>query len=362
MKNIKSIGLKRLFLFMPIIVLGMFLLTGCASGAVSYYVTNFPNRLVYQIGEQVDFSGLSIETTNSDGTHTMVRLNSTDYPQIDTSVSGEKKVKITKGKLSTSFNIYVADVVVNDSDDIKSIFSTLNAGDIIYMRAGNYMPKSNEDLHYKNIEIVNGTTIIGDGADKTNFYGNFIIGAKSNGTDFEKIANFENIKIMNIGFKLNYTIKDELVQYSGPYGKTDTNGAIRCFDTKKIFISGCKFSGYGYGINAESTDGLTVQNCSFRWIFKSAIYTSKETKNTLIYKNIFMDIASNVISFDGDKLASVGACELSFGSSGVAGVNICKNTFTRIALKNSSTIYYDELSKQNAQKTDEQLYKLTYIN
>lgn len=358
----KKILFNKIGLIFALLISATALFSGCAMNAVSYHITNFPNKIIYEIGEKPNYAGLKIETTNSDGTNTMVGLNGAEISKVDTSTSGEKKVFVKKGSFSTAFNIYVASVVINDSDDLKEKFQALVDGDVVYLKAGNYVPKSSSDESYKDIVINKSVTIIGDGRGATKFYGNFIVGANLKNGNFESMQNAKDVKIFNIGFKLNYAIKNNLVNYSGPYGKVDKNGAINAFDTKNLSIKNCSFDGYAYGILGNNLNGLTIENNSFRNILKNAIKTTQDTRNASIYKNVFMDIAKNVISSDNNSQSSLGAIELAFAQKGNAGVIVCKNTFTRIGLCDSGFVFYDEASKTFSEQTREKLKTLSYIN
>lgn len=338
------------------------LFSGCASGAVDYFLTRFPEKIVYEKGEVPNFDGVKVETSNSDGTNALVRLKEENFSRVDTSTSGEKKVEITKNGLSTAFNIYIADIVVNDSDNLKEIIANAKDGNIIYLKQGNYEPKDAFDTRYKDVVIDKSLTIIGDGKDKTKFFGNFIVGANLVNNEYKNIDNFKDVKIMNIGFELPYTQKDNFIYYSGPYGKVDYNGAIRAFNTQNLSIIGCGFKGYAYGILGDDLTGFYCFNNNFRNILKNAIKTTKNTKNATIHKNIFMDIATNVISVDNNTQSSLGAIELSFAEKGNVGAIVAKNTFTRIGLHNGKEIYYDESAKTFANQTNEKLYKMSYVN
>lgn len=358
----KKILFNKISLIFALLISATALFSGCAMNAVSYHITNFPNKIIYEIGEKPNYAGLKIETTNSDGTNTMVGLDGAEISKVDTSTSGEKKVFVKKGSFSTAFNIYVASVVVNDSDNLKEKFQSLVDGDVVYLKAGNYVPKSSSDESYKDIVINKSVTIIGDGRRATKIYGNFIVGANLNSGNYETMQNAKDVKIFNIGFKLYYSIKNGLVNYAGPYGKTDKNGAINAFDTKNLSIKNCSFDGYAYGILGNNLNGLTIENNSFRNILKNAIKTTKDTRNASIYKNVFMDIAKNIISSDNNSQSSLGAIELAFAQKGNAGVIVCKNTFTRIGLCDGGFVFYDEASKTFSEQTREKLKTSSYIN
>ena len=361
----KKYGYKnKLFKLLVVLMLAFVpavLFSGCARNIVGYHITSLPTKLVYQIGETPNFDGLKIERLNNDGTHYNLRYSKNNIEQVDTSTFGKKKVKVTIGNMSVAFNIYVANVVVNDSDNIKQIFENLNDGDIVYLRQGKYLPKSETDQLYKDIVINKSISIVGDGKDKTKFGGNFILGANYDGSVFSKVDNFKNVNIINVGFELGYKVKDGFVNYDGPYGNTDTNGALRTFDTQNLVVSNCSFVGYGYGILAENATGLTVQNSSFRNIFKNAIRVTKDITNSTIFNNVMLDIGNNELVYEDGSLYHISAISLNFDGGGEKGVQICKNILSRIALHNAQSVYYDDASKQSATLEKNDIFQMSYI-
>ncbi len=363
---VNNFVMKKFYVkFMSIFLIAIFsfgVFSGCARQGVSHQITHYPTKLVYQVGETPNFDGLKVETINNDGTHTMLRFSKEDISAVDTSTPGTKKVEVTKGDMSVAFNIYVANVVVNDSDDVKSIFESLNDGDIVYLREGEYSPQNASDTRYKDIIINKSITLVGDGINKTKFFGNFIVGANFDGSVFTKIDNFEDVKFLNIGFKLDYEIKNKIVTYSGPYGSTNSNGAIRCFDTKKMLISGCSFDGYGYGILADNVSGYTITNSMFKNIFHNAIMITTDISNSSINKNIFIDVAKNVVAFENNTQSWLGAIYLNFATEGERGVIISKNNFNRIGIHNAEIVFFDDASKQKASNTTNNLFRGSYIN
>ena len=360
----KSKLTKKLFfsLLSCILIVSSIMLSGCSRRTIGYSVKAMPNKVVYQIGERVDLEGLKIQSIASDGTYTTCRYSLEDVSNVDTSTAGKKKVTVEKDNMSISFDIYVANVIVNDSDDLKSIFENLSDGDIVYLRAGNYSPQNNTDNSYKDVVINKSVTIVGDGIEKTNFYGNFVVGANFDGESFVGIESFSNVSFYGIGFEIKYTIKDRFLNYSGPYGKTDENGAIRFFEMSNLSVQNCSFKGYGYGIFGDSVNGLTVKNCQFKDIKKIGILTQKDTQNTSIYKNLFADIGSNIVAFENGNQSLIGAISLHFASEGERGVIISKNVFNRIALHTGDIVYYDETSKIDASSTTTDIFKISYIN
>ena len=345
MKIFKKIAIFAIILtFVP-------LFWGCSSGSTSLIITAKPNKIVYEIGEKFDYSGLSVESYNSDGTNTKVLLKEDEISAVDTSTSGEKTVTITKGNLSTTFTIYVASKVVSSKDDIKPAITSSADGDIIYIKQGEYKPDSETDESLYNIVINKKLTIVGDGAKKTIIHGNFLVGARDEGGDFLPMESFEDFKLINVGMRLNYTVKDRYLSYEGPYQKYDVFGAIKTFDSQKIFVSNCSFSGYSYAINATNISGLTLVNNMFRDIKINAVKVTNSIKNSVMTKNSFMDIGSSSLVMENSKQGNVGALFLSFKDSGNAGIIVASNTFVRTGLISGSLNYVssgaDELELDN---------------
>ena len=361
MKNFFELGLTKKILIVSL-VLPFFclLLSGCTSKPMDYYIVSYPNKVVYQIGETVSFDGLKIKTINSDGTHRVVNLQKSDLPQVDTSTSGKKQVVVSHNGISTSFDIFVATTVATDTDDLKTIFANANDGDVVYLKAGNYMPKTDDDTSYQNIEITKPIFVVGDGADSTNIYGNFLIGATIVDNQFQKTKT-QNVTIQDLRFCLDYQVTDGLMDYSGPYGSTDKNGALRIFDSKNVTIKNCTFQNYFFGVFAGTANGLAISHCTFKNIFRSAIFAQTDTQNTIIANNVIVDTAKNFVSFDGDTQSILGAIVLNFATSGVKGVSVCKNTINRTGLHRGDAIYGDQNSKERAQNK-KGVFVLSYVN
>lgn len=344
MKNLKKIAILAL------IFVSVSFFSACSSGKSSLMITANPSKIVYEINEKFDANGLNIESFNNDGTTTKIFLSDGDIEEVDTSTAGEKVVKVKKDNLSTTFLIYVANHVVTQASQIKQVITDSNEGDIIYIKKGEYKPESNQDESLYNILIDKKLTIIGDGSKDTIIHGNFVVGARDEGGDFLPLDNFEGFKLINIGMKLDYTKKDKYLTYEGPYLNYDIFGAIKTFNSSKIYISNCSFMGYSYAINLDNITNLTLVNNTFRDIKINAVKVTNNIKNSTISKNLFMDIATSSIAMENSKQASIGALYLSFNSKDNAGVIISNNIFTRIALMNGDFNYVtpgaDELETQ----------------
>lgn len=352
----------KIFVFLSLFCLIIPFFTGCTSGSSSLSLVAYPNKIVYQIGEEVSLNGLKVESLNTDGTSSKVFVNLDDVPKVDTSTAGEKIIKIKKDDLSLTFSIYVASIVVENKDELKQALKSCTDGDIIYIKKGEYMPENAQDDSLYNMVVNKEIVLIGDGSNNTIIHGNFLVGAKLVGEDYIPMDAFENVKILNLGFKLNSTVQNNCLTYEGPYGNFDVFGAIKTFNSQKVIISNCCFDGYSYGINCGKVDDLTLTKNTFKNIKINGLKVTENIKNSSICKNIFMDIGTNSIAMEDGKQAGVGAVFLSFQQKGNAGVIIANNSFVRIGLNQGEKVYTTlgadelELDKQN------QLYYGSYVN
>ena len=260
MKFYKKI-VTKIFLVSAIIFGCVAVFGGCAVQSCGYKIKSLPNKIIYQIGEKPNFDGLKIQAINTNGNYQNLRFDAEDINSVDTSSAGVKKVIVKKGGFEISFDIYVANIVANDSDNLKKIFAEANAGDVVYLRKGNYIPKNAQDTNFADVEISKPLTIVGDGNTKTNFGGNFIVGAKVQQGGYQKIDNFDGVKFIGINFLTNTSTKNNVVQWGN---STYQNGAIRCFDTQNLSVINCNFCGYAFGILGDNANGLVVKNCRFK--------------------------------------------------------------------------------------------------
>ncbi len=356
MKILKKMSIFLIFCFI------VPLFSGCTSGSSSLMITAYPNKMVYQVGEKFDYSGLKMESYNTDGTNCNTFVSPDEIGEVDTSTAGEKKVKITKGDLSTTFSIYVASKVVEKASDLKQAIAESVDGDIIYIKKGVYKPSDTTDESLYNIVIDKKLTIIGDGNKSTILHGNFLVGAKNINGDYIALDNFEDVKFINLGFQLESTQKDKYLTFEGPYENYDLFGAIKTFNSKNVFISGCSFNGYAYGINSDNIENLTLIKSEFRNIKINAVKVTNDIKSSTIAKNIFMDIGSNSLVLDGTKQGNVGALYLSFNKKGNAGVIVASNTFVRIGLKTGGLIYANRGADELDAMENVSLISGSYIN
>lgn len=331
-----------------IIILSIVFFNGCSFGPnqISIFVVSTPKKIVYNLNEEINLDGLKIEGYNSDGTTKMISVNNSNISnQVDMSTFGEKTVVITKNNLSTSFKIYIPQHFVNTNDNIKQTIVSAKDNDIICLKQGEYKPSNNEDTKYYNIVVNKPLTFVGENMNTTIFSGNFLVGVEDSNS-LKKIQDFEKVNFININFKLDYNINNNFINYVGPYGSSDLNGAIKTFDTNKVTVKNCIFDGFAYAINSDNISGLSVIKNTFKNLRLCAINITQNAKNTNIYKNTFMDIAENSAFAQDDGQGFVSAIKISLNKEENLGIIISNNTFTRIGLKTDSLIYYNDQAKQ----------------
>lgn len=356
MKNIKKIAIFALILtFIPFFC-------GCTSAKTSLLITAKPSKIIYELNEKFDSSGISVESYNVDGTTTKINVDQKDISQVDTSTAGEKIVEIKKDNLSTTFSIYVASVIVNNVSGLKSALKTSTDGDIIYIKKGEYRPADSMDESLYNMVVDKQLTIVGDGANESIIHGNFLVGASQIASDYVAIDSFENFKLINVGLKLDSSVKNRYLTFEGPYGSYDLFGAIKTFNSNKIFISGCSFNGFSYALNADNISGFTITNCTFRNIKINAIKVANSIKNSVISKNAFMDTGISSLVMENSTQGNVGAINLAFNKAENVGVIIASNTFVRTGLLAGKLVYVSAGADELELDEKLQLTNASYVN
>lgn len=343
-------------LMILIIIAPIFLLTGCSAGKVSIYIKNRPNKIAYEVGEKFVRDGLSVESLNTDGTTTRVCIKDEDIVGADTSTSGEKVVTVKSGDASTVFNIYVADIIISPQDNVKEKLLTANDEDVVYFKNGEY---KNDDGQLNNIIVDKSIFIVGESKDKTIFKGNFLVGAKQVNDTYEQIDNFKDVKIVNMGFKQEYKVEGNDIQYTSKLEK-DVNGAINGFSTENLYVTNCSFTNYSYGVLMDNAVNLSVTRNSFKNLLISGVKVKENSERVSIFKNSFVDIGKNVLLNENESQGYLSCINLGFNKKGNAGIIISQNSFNRTAQKDGEWVYYDNQSQLI--KDNDNLTKLGYVN
>lgn len=348
---------KRLFLIVIIMLIFCpIIFTGCSSGKVSIYIKTKPTKIAYEINEPFSKDGLKVESLNTDGTTTKVKIKDEDIVGADTSSGGEKTVTCKSGNNSTVFNIYVADVVVNSGDNVRQKILDAKSGDVVYFKNGTY---DNSEGQITDIVIDKSLFIVGESKDKTIFKGNFIVGVTKSQQGYEKIENFKDVKIVNMGFKQDIDVKNGEITYKNGI-KVDNYGAICGFDTENLYVTGCSFENYSYGVLMNNAINLSVTRNTFKNLLISGVKVKNHSERVSIFKNAFMDIGTNVLFNENESQSYLSCINLSFSKKGNAGIIISQNSFNRVALKTDGWIYFDENSKDI--EGNDNLTKLSYVN
>ena len=321
-----------------------------------WIITNRPNKIAYEVGEEFVRDGLSVESLNTDGTTTRVCIKDEDIIGADTSTSGEKVVTVKSGDASTVFNIYVADIIISPQDNVREKLLTANDGDVVYFKNGEY---KNDDGKLNDIIVDKSIFIVGESKDKTVFKGNFLVGAKLVNSNYEKIDNFSDVKIVNMCFKQEYKLEGNKINYSSKIEK-DVNGAINGFSTENLYVTNCNFANYSYGVLMDNANNLSVTRNSFKNLLISGIKVKENCEKVSIFKNSFVDIGKNVLINENESQGFLSCINLGFNKKGNAGIIISQNTFNRTAQKDGNWIYYDNQSQLIKDKDD--LTKLGYVN
>jgi hypothetical protein len=98
--------MKRLILFVPVLVLTGILFTGCAS-VTSIVITSGPRKTVYGQGQDLDLTGLTVNGTYSNDKVKPVRVTAANITGYNKHQSGEQTVTIRSGEGSATFRVTV---------------------------------------------------------------------------------------------------------------------------------------------------------------------------------------------------------------------------------------------------------------
>lgn len=338
--------------------LSCFSLTGCSSGVVGIYIEEAPTKCVYKLNEKIVLKGAKIKGINADGTTRKIRANNNNIEnKVDMSTKGEKTVIINVDNNRTSFTIYIPHYVLTPQDDLKQIISQANNGEIIYLTKGVYENSEQNLQKYKDVIVNKSLIFIGD-KEETVFSGNFIVG----NNNLQETLDLNKVEFYNINFSLKNTSNNGLITYPKPYYNTIVC-AIDANDTKGLYVKNCEFEGYSYAIKMNNAEYLSVIKNRFKDIKISALKTQTSTKNTTVYKNVFMDICENTLYLNENGQQNyMAAIDFAFNSEQNSGTIIANNTFARIGSKTSDFVAVNEQSKQENINQNIKLNKLSYVN
>ena len=219
--------MKKFSFILLIILFCPLFLSGCTHEMVSLYIYKMPNKLVYEIGEEFNISGLELKNIKTDSALIKIHNNNASFTGFDSSTSGIKEITVSYGNFTSSFNIYVANKVVNNNNELISALSNLEDEDILLIKEGDYVLENP-------IEINNSNVVIGgEGKDKTLINGFVIIGGYLENNSINFLNSSENISLIGLGFSINNNISNEIITFENEkYNKTF--GAINIDKLNKI--------------------------------------------------------------------------------------------------------------------------------
>lgn len=341
---------KYIFIFSFLMILiSCFVLSGCTHEMVSLYIYKMPNKLVYEIGEELDLTGLELKNIKTDSALLKIYNDKANFSGFDSQTSGKKEVKVSYGEFTTSFQVFVANKVAKNKEELKKALETANDNDIILIKEGEY--KMTEPIEISNSNLVLG----GVGKDKTIIDGLIVVGGNLSDGSFEYFSDIENLTLISLGFKTNNNVQNNIIKFDNENLGQNT-ACINAKNLTKFSVISCGFEGYSLGIKAENMDDVYISGNKFSNLLVGAIYSINSTKNVTISKNIINMIGNNVVNLNNKKEQdNIFGIKLALNSEENLGISIYKNSISKIANKPSNLKFFNE-------KIDGDFGGLNYLN
>ena len=324
-----------------VLIFGICFFSGCTHEMVSLYIYKMPNKLVYNIGEKLDTTGLELKNIKTDSALSSIYNSNANFSGFDSTTSGKKEVTISYGKFTTSFNVYVANKVVESNKDLLTTINNASDDDIILIKKGEY-------TIYSPLEINNNKlTIGGEGKDKTKINGYVIIGGYLNEGEITYSNLAKDISLIGLSFMTkskttNSVISFEENKYKGIFG------GINADKISGLNVIGCSFSGFGTGIKIKDADNCLFTGNCFTKLYVGGIEVTNSIKNSTISKNIITYIGKSVVYLNNEKKQdNIFGIKLAFNEETNVGVSLYKNSISKIAIKDLNLIYFNEKTKGN---------------
>ena len=118
MKKKIKICLLLIILIVPL------LLSGCTHEMVSLYLYTMPSKLVYAKGEELSLKGMVLKNIKTDSALMKVWNNSANFDGFDSTKTGKQTIRVSYGKFTTSFTVYVENKVVSENDNLNEIIAS----------------------------------------------------------------------------------------------------------------------------------------------------------------------------------------------------------------------------------------------
>ncbi len=324
-----------------VLILGICFFSGCTHEMVSLYIYKMPNKLVYNIGEKLDTTGLELKNIKTDSALSSIYNSNANFSGFDSTTSGKKEVTISYGKFTTSFNVYVANKVVESNKDLLTTINNASDDDIILIKKGEYTLDSPLEINN------NKLTIGGEGKDKTKINGYVIIGGYLNEGEITYSNLAKDISLIGLSFMTkskttNSVINFEENKYKGIFG------GINADKISGLNIIGCSFSGFRTGIKIKDADNCLFTGNCFTKLYVGGIEVTNSIKNSTISKNIITYIGKSVVYLNNEKKQdNIFGIKLAFNEETNVGVSLYKNSISKIAIKDLNLIYFNEKTKGN---------------
>lgn len=334
--------MKKISLFLICLIsFSCLIFSGCTHEMVSLYIYKMPNKLVYEIGEELDLNGLELKNIKTDSALLKINNNNANFSEFDNSTSGRKEITVSYGKFTTSFSVYVANKVANSSEEFTNLLENVDDNDIILLKGGEY--------NFSNpIEIVNSNiTIGGEGKNKTKINSFAVIGGYFDEENINFINGTNNVTFIGLSFNIESKINNNIIEFNNA-NYSNKLGAINVDEISGLNIIDCSFEGFSYGVLANSVENALVTASDFKNLYIGGIKVNVSTRNSTFSKNIITSIGNSVVSLDEqEKQEFTFGIYLSFNIEKNCGVSVYKNSISKIALKNGETKFFNKITKGN---------------
>lgn len=331
--------MKKFCLFFILILSSVLLLSGCTHEMVSLYIYKMPEKLVYNIGEELDVAGLELKNIKTDSALLKIDNSKASFSGFDSSTSGKKEVLVSFGNFTTSFTVYVANKVAQNVEELTNLLENVEDNDIIFLKEGEY--KISNPIEINNSNIVIG----GEGKDKTKINSFVVLGGYFENGTINYNNGASNVTFLSIGFNLDSEIKNNVIEFQNK-NYNENLAAINFESVEGLNLINCSFKGYSYGVLGNSVTNALITGNTFNNLYVGGIKIDESISNTTLSKNIINSIANSVVKLneEGKQEFSFGIY-LSFNTEENCGVSVYKNSISKIALKNSELKYFNKITK-----------------
>lgn len=327
-----------LFLLLMIFISPLFF-SGCTHEMVSLYIYQMPNKLVYEVGEELSTDGLKLKNIKTDSALLKVWLNDATFEGFDSETTGKKTITITYGDFSTAYTIFVANKIVTPSDNLNEIVETASDGDIILLKEGKYNLE-------KPLEI-NSSIVLAGEKGKIEIDGNIIIGGSYISGSYNFINTIDKVSLIGLTFKTNNSVEDNVLKFEKEY-ITSSSACVNAKDLNGLTILNCNFSNFSYGIKCETATNCNFTHNTFENLKIGGLEITKNCANSLFKLNIFKNIGNGVVVMKNENTQdNVFGIKIGFNQTENVGVTLFKNSISRIGLNNGNLVYISEKIKGN---------------